>query len=90
MYNMGWYRSTYENTGGAKKETNHYEYLSSALMGPASTIFQSDYDATRDPQHVHVANKRQTRILEANYEAADLKDIIKCISTIDDIDKNNI
>jgi hypothetical protein len=59
-------------------------------MAPASTIFQDDYDATREPQHIHAANKRQTRILNANYKAADLKDIIKCISTIDDIEEKNL
>jgi hypothetical protein len=59
-------------------------------MAPASTIFQDDYDATREPHHVHAANKRQTHILDANYKAADLPEIIKCISTIDDIEKNNI
>jgi hypothetical protein len=35
-------------------------------------------------------NKRQTRILDANYEAADIKEIVKCISTIDDIERNII
>jgi hypothetical protein len=73
--------------GGLQKETTHYEDLYSALMAPASTIFQDDYDATREPQHVHGANKRQTRILDANYKAADVQEIIKCISTIDDIEK---
>jgi hypothetical protein len=56
-------------------------------MAPASTIFQDDYDATREPQHFQAANKRQTRLLDANYKAADLQEIIKCISTIDNIDK---
>jgi hypothetical protein len=56
-------------------------------MAQASTIFQDDYEATREAQHVHAANKRQTRILDANYKAADLQEIIKCISTIDDIKK---
>jgi hypothetical protein len=42
---------------------------------------------TREPQHVHGDNKRQNRILDANYKMADLKEIIKCISTIDDIEK---
>jgi hypothetical protein len=59
-------------------------------MAPASTIFQDDYEETREPQHVHAANKLQTRILDANYKAADLKEIIKCISTIDDIEKHNL
>jgi hypothetical protein len=76
--------------GGATKKSTHYEDLYSALLAPASAIFQDDYEATREPQHVHVANKHQTRILEANYKAADLKKIIKCISTIDDIEKNNL
>jgi hypothetical protein len=76
--------------GELQKETTHYKDLNSALMAPASTIFQDDYDATREPQHVHAANKRQTHILDANYKAADLPDIIKCISTIDDIEKHNL
>jgi hypothetical protein len=48
-------------------------------MALASTIFQDDYEATREPEHVHAANKRQTRILDAIYKAADLSEIIKCI-----------
>jgi hypothetical protein len=59
-------------------------------MAPASTIFQDDYDATREPQHVHAANKHLIRILDANYKAADLPKIIKFISTIYDIEKNNL
>jgi hypothetical protein len=59
-------------------------------MALASTIFQDDYEATCEPQHVHAANKRQTRILDANYKAAGLKQIIKCISTIDNTEKNNL
>jgi hypothetical protein len=39
---------------------------------------------------MHEANKHQTHILDANYKAADLSEIIKCISTIDEIDKNNL
>jgi hypothetical protein len=42
-------------------------------MAPASTIFHDDYAKASEPEHVHEANKRQTRILYANYEAADLK-----------------
>jgi hypothetical protein len=76
--------------GGLQKETTHYEDFYSALMALASTIFQDDYDATHEPQHVHAANKCQNRILDANYKAADLKEIIKFISTIDYIEKNNI
>jgi hypothetical protein len=56
-------------------------------MAPASTIFQDDYEGTREPQHVHAANKRQPRILDTHYKVADLQEIIKCISTIDDIRK---
>jgi hypothetical protein len=59
-------------------------------MAPAITIFQDDYEASCEPQHVHAANKSQTRILDAHYKAADLKEIIKCISTIDDIEKKTI
>jgi hypothetical protein len=39
---------------------------------------------------VHTANKLQTHILDANYEAADLKEIVKCISTIDEIERNKL
>jgi hypothetical protein len=46
-------------------------------MAPASTIFQDDYDATCEPEHIHSANKRQNRILDTNYKAADLREIIK-------------
>jgi hypothetical protein len=56
-------------------------------MAPASTIFKDDYDATCEPEHIHAATKCQTRILDANYKAADLREIIKCISIIDDIEK---
>jgi hypothetical protein len=59
-------------------------------MAPASTIFQDDDEATREHQQVHAANKQQTLILGTNYNAADLQEIIKCISTIDDIEKNNL
>jgi hypothetical protein len=59
-------------------------------MALASTIFQDDYDATCEPKHIHAANKRQTRILDANYKVADLSDIIKCVSTIDDVHKNSL
>jgi hypothetical protein len=75
--------------GGLQKVTAHYEDLYSALMAPVSTIFQDDYEETREPQHVHASNKCQTRILDANYKAADLKEVIKRISTIDDIEKKN-
>jgi hypothetical protein len=56
-------------------------------MVPASTIFQDDYDATCEPELIQAANKRQTRILDANYKAADLREIIKIISTIEDNEK---
>jgi hypothetical protein len=69
--------------GELQKETTHYEDLYSALMAPASTIFQDDYDATREPQHIHASTERQTRLSDENYKAADLPEIIKCISTID-------
>jgi hypothetical protein len=52
-------------------------------MALVSTIFQDDYEATHEPQHVHATNKRQTRISDDNYKAADLREIIQCISTID-------
>jgi predicted aspartyl protease len=73
--------------GGIQKETTHYEDLYSALMAPVGTVSQDDYDAACKPQHVHAANKRQTRILCANYKAADLQEFIKYISTTDDIEK---
>jgi hypothetical protein len=73
--------------GELQKETTYYEDLYSAMVAPASMIFQDDYDATCEPQHIHAANKRQTCILDANYKAADLPEIIKCISTIE---KNNL
>jgi hypothetical protein len=59
-------------------------------MALVSTIFQDDYEATREAQHVHAANKRQTCLLDANYKAADLQEIIKCISTIDNIGEKNL
>jgi hypothetical protein len=42
-------------------------------MAPASTVFQDDNAKASEPEHVHAANKHQTRILDATYEAADLK-----------------
>jgi hypothetical protein len=59
-------------------------------MAPASTVFQDDHEATREPQHVHAANKCQTHILDTNYKADDLKEIIKSISTIDEIERNKL
>jgi hypothetical protein len=76
--------------GELQKETTYYEDLYYALMAPASTIVQDDYAKASEPEHVHAANKHQTRILDANYEAADLKGIIKSISTIDNIERNKL
>jgi hypothetical protein len=59
-------------------------------MDPAITVFQDDYAKASEPEHVHAVNKCQTRILYANYEAAKLKEIIKSISTIDDIERNKL
>jgi hypothetical protein len=59
--------------GELKKETTHYEDLYSARMALASTVFQDDYAKASEPKHVHAANKRQTRISDASYEAAYLK-----------------
>jgi hypothetical protein len=59
-------------------------------LAPASTVFQDDYAKSSEPEHVHAANKRQIRILDANYEAADLKEIIKSISTINEIGRNKL
>jgi hypothetical protein len=47
------------------------------MMAPASTLFQDDYGATCEAEHIHATNKRQTRIVDANYKAADLPKIIK-------------
>jgi hypothetical protein len=58
-------------------------------MAPVSTIFQDAYNATCEPEHIHAVNEHQTRILDAIYKTADLPEITKCISTIDDIEKNN-
>jgi hypothetical protein len=76
--------------GELQKETTHYEDLHSTLMAPDSTIFQDDYDAICEPKHIHAANKLQARIVDANYKAADLSDIIKYISTIDNVEKNSL
>jgi hypothetical protein len=57
-------------------------------MAPDSTVFQDDYSKASEPEHVHASNNHQSRILDANYEAADLKEIIKSISTLDDIERN--
>jgi hypothetical protein len=54
------------------------------------SLLQDDNDATREPQHVHAAHKHQFHILDANYKASILSEIIECISTIDDIEKNNL
>jgi hypothetical protein len=59
-------------------------------MAPASTVFQDDDAKASDPEHVHAANKRQTYILDANYEAEDLKEIIKSIPTINEIERNKL
>jgi hypothetical protein len=59
-------------------------------MAPASTVFQDDYAKAIDTEHVHAANKRQTLTLAANYETEDLKEIVKTISTIDDIERNRL
>jgi hypothetical protein len=59
-------------------------------LAPASTMFQDYYESTPQPQHVHASNKCQTRIIDGNCKAADLKDIIKCTSTIDDIERKKL
>jgi hypothetical protein len=59
-------------------------------MAPANTVFQDDYAKASEPEHVHAENKSQTRILDANYEEANLKEIMKSISTIDDIEGNKL
>jgi hypothetical protein len=59
-------------------------------MAPTSTIFQDDYDAACEPQHVDAANQRKTRILDAKLKIGWLKRDYKCISTIDDIEGNSI
>jgi hypothetical protein len=59
-------------------------------MAPASTVFKNDYAKASEPEHAHAANKRQTRILDATYEAEDLKEIIESMSTINYIEKNKL
>jgi hypothetical protein len=59
-------------------------------MAPASTAFQDDYAKASGPEHVHAENKRQAGILDATYEAADLKEIIVSISTINEIEINKL
>jgi hypothetical protein len=59
-------------------------------MDTASTVFQDDYAKASEHEHVHAENKRQTRILDADYEVANLKEIIKSISTIDYIEINKL
>jgi hypothetical protein len=39
------YDQPMKSRGGVQKETTHYEDLYSALMAPASTIFQDHYEA---------------------------------------------
>jgi CBS-domain-containing membrane protein len=60
------------------------------MVASASTVFEDDYEATCGLQHVHAASKRQTPILDAKYKAADLKEIIRCISTIVDNERNKL
>jgi hypothetical protein len=48
-------------------------------MAPASTLLLDNYTKASEPEHVRAANKRQTRILDANYEAVDIKEIVKSI-----------
>jgi hypothetical protein len=50
--------------GELQKETTNYEDLHSALMALSSTIFQDDFDATCETEHIHAANKRQTQIIK--------------------------
>jgi hypothetical protein len=45
--------------GGLETETTHYDGFNSTLMAPASTLYQDDYNATCDPEHIHAANKRK-------------------------------
>jgi hypothetical protein len=59
-------------------------------MARTSTIFSDDYKAARETQHVRASNKGQTLILDANYKAADLEEIIKYFSKIYNIEKNNL
>jgi CBS-domain-containing membrane protein len=59
-------------------------------MAPASTVFHDDYAKASEPEHVHAENKHRTRILDANYEAADLEEFVKSTSTIYDIERNRL
>jgi hypothetical protein len=79
-----------KSQGELQKENTLYEDLYSALISPDSTIFQDDYDANCEPEHSYASYKRQTQLWDTNYKMADLSEIIKCISTIDDIEKHNL
>jgi hypothetical protein len=46
-------------------------------------VLQDLYNEACEPKHVHAANKRQTIIFDANYEAANLNDFFDSIYTID-------
>jgi hypothetical protein len=59
-------------------------------MAPASIVFQDNYTKARKPEHFRAENKRQTHILDDNYEEADLKESVKCISIIDNIERNRL
>jgi hypothetical protein len=68
--------------GELLKETTHYEDLYTGLMAPVRTVLEAE--------HVHKAIKRQTKILDAHYEAADLKEIIDYVETINEEEKRDV
>ena len=76
--------------GKLAKETTHYEDLIAGLMAPARTVLETIYDESLELEHVHAAIKRQTKILDAHYEAANLKEIVKSIPEITDIERNKL
>jgi hypothetical protein len=65
------------------KQTTHYKDLDTALLAPKPTVLQDLHDKTCKPEHLHAENKRKTRILDANYEEANLKEIVDSTSAID-------
>jgi hypothetical protein len=79
-----------KSQGDLSTETTHYEDLYTALLSPVSTVLYDVHAEIYEPEHVHAAIKRQTRILDAKYEAADLREIVESISTINDTEKGEL
>jgi hypothetical protein len=76
--------------GELTKETAHYEDFINGLVKPSRTVLETIYDKNLEPEHIHAVIKRQTKILDARYEAADLKEIVKLIDHISDIERKFI